>query len=94
MYSTRTFVVPVVVFTVAYNVPKFFELRTKTEPVFPNDIFNGTIEGGTDAAGNLTAAKWAYFNQVGRELRTRRIKARLENQGCFAKVGLFQSGRI
>ncbi len=29
MYSTRTFVIPVVLFTVCYNVPKFFELTAE-----------------------------------------------------------------
>jgi hypothetical protein len=29
IYSTRTFVLPVVTFTLLYNVPKFFELNTE-----------------------------------------------------------------
>ena len=30
MYSSRTFIIPVVLFTLVYNIPKFFELRVKT----------------------------------------------------------------
>ena len=29
VYSTRTFMIPVLVFTLLYNVPKFFELYTE-----------------------------------------------------------------
>jgi hypothetical protein len=29
VYSTRTFVIPVTLFSILYNIPKFFELTTK-----------------------------------------------------------------
>ena len=41
MYSTRTFVIPVLVFTIVYNVPKFFELTVEYIPV---DYIEGLSE--------------------------------------------------
>ena len=48
MYSTRTFVIPVLLFTVLYNVPKFFELTLEHVPVdhvvSGNETLNQTLE--------------------------------------------------
>ena len=41
VYSTKSFVIPVVLFSLLYNVPKFFELRT--EWVTINATTNATI---------------------------------------------------
>ncbi|TRY79944.1 hypothetical protein TCAL_06554, partial [Tigriopus californicus] len=40
VYSTRTFVIPVVVFTMLYNVPKFFELTVVRIPSFLDNTTN------------------------------------------------------
>ena len=54
VYSTRTFVIPVVLFTVCYNIPKFFELRTETVPAFLgfNGTYNYTTSNGTFLEGS------------------------------------------
>ena len=47
-YSSRTFIIPVAVFTLAYNVPKFLEIRVAT--VCPEEHSNsGDCLGGGEA---------------------------------------------
>ena len=40
-YSSRTFIVPVVLYAVLYNIPKFFELTTACKEMIPVHV-NGT----------------------------------------------------
>ena len=51
VYSTRTFIIPVICFTVLYNVSKFFELEIVHEKTL-------TLQNGTtlysDIIGNMT----------------------------------------
>ena len=41
MYSSLSFITPVIIFTVVYNIPKFFELSVVT--TYPNRLTNNTF---------------------------------------------------
>eukprot|EP00095_Tigriopus_kingsejongensis_P005175 maker-scaffold237_size242172-snap-gene-1.31 protein:Tk05175 transcript:maker-scaffold237_size242172-snap-gene-1.31-mRNA-1 annotation:"fmrfamide receptor" len=60
VYSTRTFVIPVVVFTILYNVPKFFELTVITVPMFGS----GAIANESSSDINATLGFYSYDNET------------------------------
>ena len=59
VYSTRTFVIPVILFVVLYNVSKFFELDVITAHSLT--LENGTLLYGPDLE-NLTLAQNERLN--------------------------------
>lgn len=58
MYSTKTFVIPVIIFTLVYNVPKFFELSIEYEPT-EEGVFERFV-----SANHPNATDDALFNDA------------------------------
>ena len=54
VYTSLSFVVPVIVFTLAYNIPKFFELTTTTKTVSEDVLGNKFEECITNVFHNNT----------------------------------------
>ena len=59
VYSTRTFVIPVIVFTLIYNVPKFFELEVE---YIPMDHLAKLQEFNPNATFNSTGFDWDSYD--------------------------------
>lgn len=65
-WSSLHYILPVCLFSVVYNIPKFFELTTRTEFFFP-ETDNGT-GWSNSSMGNSTGEP--YLIVIGTELRT------------------------
>ena len=93
VYSSLSFVIPVITFTLVYNIPKFLELVTVTRNVSDtgnNNNFENCVE--TIFYGTNSSNSYTEKERISRMFPNQRMNDSLSNKTSLSKEKLFLIG--